>query len=155
MAYWLFKTEPDTYSIDTLAGERTGAWDGVRNFQARNRLRDEVKFGDLVLIYHSSCAQPAVVGLARVTGEAVADPSQFDETSDGFDAKARLDKPRWYQVELTFVEKFPQPLTLKTIRNTPSFSDMELINRSRLSIQAVSKQHFMAICQQCGARLHQ
>ena len=154
MAYWLFKTEPDTYSIDDLAADGTGSWDGVRNYQARNRLRDEISAGDPVLIYHSSCAEPAVVGLARVSGEAQPDPTQFVTGSDGFDPRASTDAPRWYQVELTFLEKFPRPLSLKTIKQNPDLADMELVTRSRLSIQKVTRQHFMAMCQQCGARLH-
>ena len=155
MACWLFKTEPDAYSIDDLAREQVGQWDGVRNYQARNRLRDDVQVGDLVLIYHSSCAQPAVVGLARVSRAATPDPSQFDADSAAFDPKATRAAPRWYQVAVHFIEKFPQPMALQTIKQTPDLAGMELVRRSRLSIQTVSKSEFMAICQYCKADLHQ
>lgn len=147
--YWLFKTEPDTYSIDDLQGEGRCGWEGIRNYQARNRLRDEVRAGDQVLIYHSSCAVPAVAGLAKVVGEASADPSQFDPQSPYFDPKSSPDTPRWMLVELQWQETFPRQLPLKTIKQDPAFSEMELLSRGRLSIQQVHPDCFRRILRIC------
>jgi predicted RNA-binding protein with PUA-like domain len=147
--YWLFKTEPDTYSIDDLQDEGRCGWEGIRNYQARNRLRDEVRAGDQVLIYHSSCAVPAVAGLAKVVGEASADPSQFDPRSPYFDPKSSPDTPRWVLVELEWQETFPQQLPLKTIKEDPAFAEMELLSRGRLSIQHVPGDCFRRIVKFC------
>ena len=97
MAYWLFKTEPDTFSIDDLkhAPNQTTLWEGVRNYQARNFLRDDVKEGDLVMIYHSSCKNVGIAGIAKITSAAYPDPTQFDLNSDYYDPKATSDSPRW------------------------------------------------------------
>ncbi len=104
MAYWLFKTEPDAFSLDDLknAPKQTTLWEGVRNYQARNFMRDDVKVGDSVMIYHSSCKHVGVAGIAEVTKEAYPDPTQFDFSSDYYDAKATSDKPRWVVVEVTY-----------------------------------------------------
>lgn len=147
--HWLFKTEPDTYSIDDLAREGRCGWEGVRNYQARNRLRDEVAPGDAVLIYHSSCAVPAVVGLAEVVAGARPDPSQFDPRSPYFDAGAKKEQPRWLLVDLAWRETFPRPLSLKDIKSDPLFADMELVSRSRLSIQQVPAALFKEILKRC------
>lgn len=151
-AIWLLKTEPDVFSIDSLrqATNATSGWDGVRNYQARNRLRDEMHDGDRVLIYHSSCAQPAVVGEARVIGQAYPDPSQFDAESEGYDAKSPTDKPRWYQVDVQYVCSYPQPVPLKQLKSMADFADMELVARPRLSVQKVSELHFLAIQRLAG-----
>lgn len=147
--YWLFKTEPDTYSIDDLKNEGRCGWEGIRNYQARNRLRDEVHAGDQVLIYHSSCAVPAVAGLAEVVSEARADPSQFDPQSPYFDPKSSPDNPRWVLVDLAWQESFAHLLSLKSIKEDPVYAEMELINRSRLSIQHVPAQCFKRIIKAC------
>ena len=136
--YWLFKSEPDEYGIDDLAREKKCAWEGIRNYQARNRLRDEVKLGDHVFIYHSSCAQPAVVGLATVIREAYPDPIQFDSHSPYFDAKSDINSPRWLCVDIAYDTHLPTPITLKKIKQLAPFESMELINRARLSIQHVT-----------------
>ena len=149
MKHWLFKTEPDTYSIDDLKREGRCGWEGIRNYQARNRLRDEVRKGDTVLIYHSSCAVPAVVGLAEVIGDARPDPSQFDPESPYYDPKSPDDAPRWLLVDLRWVETFATPLTLKAIKADPQFSEMELASRSRLSIQKVDAAAMRAIVKLC------
>ena len=149
MKHWLFKTEPDTYSIDDLKREGRCGWEGIRNYQARNRLRDEVRKGDTVLIYHSSCAVPAVVGLAEVIGDARPDPSQFDPESPYYDPKATTGKPRWMLVDLCWKESFNNPLTLKAIKQDPQFSEMELVSRSRLSIQQVDSVAMKAILKRC------
>lgn len=145
MHYWLFKTEPGTFSIDDLAASGLTDWEGVRNYQARNRLRDDVKVGDQVLIYHSSCKTPAITGLAEVSRAGHPDPGQFDPTSDYHDPRATPDNPRWIQVSLNFLAKFPVPLTLAQIREEPVLRNMELVNRSRLSIQHVSREDFLYI----------
>lgn len=149
MKHWLFKTEPDTYSIDDLKREGHCRWEGIRNYQARNRLRDEVHQGDTVLIYHSSCAVPAVVGLAEVIGEACPDPTQFDPESPYYDPKSPTEAPRWLLVDLRWKETFHNPLTLKAIKADPQFSDMELVSRSRLSIQQVNDAAMKAIMKRC------
>lgn len=149
LRHWLFKTEPDTYSIDDLARETTCPWDGIRNYQARNRLRDEVALADPVLIYHSSCATPAIVGLARVVGAAEPDPAQFDPASPYHDARSDPAAPRWLMVSLHWQQTFRQPLTLREIKQDVFFADMELVTRSRLSIQHVAAHHFKAIVSRC------
>jgi len=139
--YWLFKTEPDEYSIDDLRRDGVGRWDGIRNYQARNRLRDQVKVGDQVFIHHSSCKTPAVVGLARVCAAAYPDPSQFDPDSPYFDAKSTVDAPRWLAVDIRHEKHLPEPITLKQIKQLPVFSELELVTHPRLSIQQVSDDH--------------
>ncbi|MDX1803278.1 MAG: EVE domain-containing protein [Alcanivorax sp.] len=149
---WLFKTEPATFSLDDLRhapGSTTG-WDGVRNFQARNRLRDDVHHGDRVLIYHSSCAQPAIVGEAEVVSAPYPDPSQFEPGLDGYDPRSTRDTPRWYQVDLRYRETFAEPLTLAQIKQHPEFADMELTVRPRLSIQKVSPCQYQQIRKLCA-----
>lgn len=147
--YWLFKTEPDTYSIDDLEREGRCGWEGIRNYQARNRLRDEVRVGDQVLIYHSSCAVPAVAGLAKVVGAARPDPSQFDPLSAYFDPKSSPDNPRWVLVDIAWQQSFARSLSLKSIKEDPHYAQMELINRSRLSIQHVPADCFGRIVKAC------
>lgn len=149
MKHWLFKTEPDTYSIEDLKREGRCGWEGIRNYQARNRLRDDVRKGDTVLIYHSSCAVPAVVGLAEVIGEARPDPTQFNPESPYYDPKSTVEQPRWLLVDLCWQETFQSPLTLKAIKADPQFSDMELVSRSRLSIQRVDGAAMKAILEYC------
>lgn len=149
MAYWLFKTEPDEFSIDDLARDGVCDWEGVRNYQARNRLRDEVQAGDPVLIYHSSCREPAIVGLAVVSQGATADASQFDPQSPYHDPRASEDAPRWFLVTLAYQETFAQPLSLSEMRTLPQLAELELLNRSRLSIQVVPTRAFNWIVGYC------
>lgn len=139
MNYWLFKTEPDVFSLDDLARMQVSGWDGIRNYQARNRLRDEVQVGDQVLIYHSSCAQPALVGLAEVCRAAYPDPTQFDATSAHYDAKSSVAAPRWVQVDVRYLRHLQRPVTLKEIKAAADFGDMELVTRGRLSVQQVTQ----------------
>lgn len=139
MNYWLFKTEPDVFSLDDLARMQVSGWDGIRNYQARNRLRDEVQVGDQVLIYHSSCAQPALVGLAEVCRAAYPDPTQFDATSAHYDAKSSVAAPRWVQVDVRYLRHLQRPVTLKEIKAAADFADMELVTRGRLSVQQVTQ----------------
>lgn len=150
-AIWLLKTEPDTFSIHDLQAcpNGTSGWDGVRNYQARNRLRDEMREGDTVLIYHSSCAVPAIVGEARVVSAPYPDPSQFDADSPGYDQRSTHDKPRWYQVDIRYLQTYPQVLALKTLREYAEFADMELVIRPRLSVQKVTERQYQRIQQLC------
>ncbi|MBD1582374.1 EVE domain-containing protein [Pseudoalteromonas sp. S16_S37] len=148
MAYWLFKTEPDTFSIDDLkaSGKQGAFWEGVRNYQARNFLRDQVKLDDLVFIYHSSCKVPAIVGIAKVIQQAQPDPFQFDMQSDYFDAKSTIENPRWFGVTLEYV-KHLRPITLSSIKANPDITELALKKAGRLSILPVSEREWQLLCQ--------
>jgi predicted RNA-binding protein with PUA-like domain len=138
--YWLMKTEPDTFSIDDLERVRTEPWNGVRNFQARNHMR-EMQPGDGVLFYHSSCAVPGIAGVAKVTSEAYPDPTQFDRKSPYFDDKSTREHPRWSLVDVTFERKLKRVIPLDEIRQHADELDEEfaLIRRgNRLSVLPVS-----------------
>jgi predicted RNA-binding protein with PUA-like domain len=140
---WLMKTEPETYSIDDLKREKRTSWGGVRNYQARNLLRDEIAVGDLVLFYHSVAKEKGVVGVAKVVRDGYPDPTQFDKRSDYHDAASPKDGPRWFCVDVEFVEKFPQVVSLTTLKDTPELSGMMVTRRgARLSVQPVEKKHF-------------
>jgi predicted RNA-binding protein with PUA-like domain len=153
MQYWLFKTEPDAFSIDDLANmpNQTEHWDGIRNYQARNFLRDDVKCGDQVFIYHSSCKHVGIVGLAEVVKEGYVDHTQFDPESKYYDPKSSEDKPRWIMVDIYFKQKFSQMLSLKEIKNMPEITDVGLVKKGhRLSIMPVQPSEFerlLAMCQ--------
>lgn len=140
MNYWLFKTEPGCFSIDDLKKrpDMTEHWDGVRNFQARNFLRDQVKPGDLVLFYHSNIPEPAVVGVAEVVRGGYPDFTAFDPDSEHFDPKSSYESPTWYMVDVRYVKAMKRPVPLAQIKNNPLLSDMPLVKRSRLSIQPVT-----------------
>lgn len=141
MANWLFKTEPDTFGIDDFAArsDQTEPWEGVRNYQARNFLRDEVKVGDKVFIYHSSCKQVGIAGVAEVVRDGYPDPVQFDPDSAYFDPKSQPDNPRWYRVDVKLLEKFPSVLRLKTIKSMPAIEEVGLVKKGhRLSIMPVN-----------------
>lgn len=146
MNYWLMKSEPDVFSIDTLKSKKKSGWDGVRNYQARNYMRDNMKIGDLVLFYHSSCDVPGVAGLAKVSKESHPDPGQFDAKSEYFDPKATKENPRWFMVEVEFVEKFDHVVTLHQIKNIKALENMPLVQKgSRLSINPVTEKEFNTI----------
>ena len=139
MRYWLMKSEPDEFSIDDLARapRHSTAWFGVRNYQARNFMRDQMQIGDQVLFYHSSCAEPGVAGLAKVCARAYPDETQFDRNSKYYDAKATRDKPRWVNVEVKFVKK-TRLLGLAELRQRKELAGMRLLARgNRLSITPV------------------
>ncbi|MCW8090233.1 EVE domain-containing protein [Alteromonas sp. ASW11-130] len=142
MNYWLFKTEPDTFGIDDLISRphQTEPWDGVRNYQARNFLRDEVAQEDEVFIYHSSCKEVGIAGIATVVKAGYADETQFDPESAYYDPKANRTDPRWYRVDVKFKEKFAQVLPLKKIKSMPGITDIGLVKKGhRLSIMPVNK----------------
>jgi predicted RNA-binding protein with PUA-like domain len=141
MAYWLFKSEPNCYAFADLlaAPDRTTGWDGVRNFQARNFLRDEIKVGDGVLFYHSSAEPPAIAGVAKVVRAAHPDPTAFEPKADHYDPKSDPDNPTWYQVAIRAVRAIDPPLGLPQLRTVSALAGMELLRKgSRLSIQPVS-----------------
>jgi predicted RNA-binding protein with PUA-like domain len=143
--YWLVKSEPGSFSFDDLwkAPNRTTHWDGVRNYQARNLLRDEMKKGDRVLFYHSSADPTAAVGIAEVVREGYPDRTAFDPKSDHFDQGSDAGNPRWFMVDLKATEKFARPVTLVEMRKTHGLRKMVLLRRgSRLSVQPVSKQEW-------------
>lgn len=143
MAYWLMKSEPNDYSIDDLERDGTEPWDGIRNYQARNLMRDDMKIGDEVLFYHSSCKVPAVVGLAKIASEAYPDPTQFDPRNKHYDEKSKEDDPRWLLVDVAFVRKMKRPIPLTELKQHPALADFRLNMRgNRLSIFPVDKQHW-------------
>lgn len=146
--FWLLKTEPSTFSFDDLlrAPQKTTGWNGVRNYQARNFLRDQMKKGDGVLIYHSSVEPTAVVGTAEVVREGYPDPTQFERGDDHYDPESSPDDPRWFQVDVRAVEKLPHPVTLDRIKRAPALAGMGLLRRgNRLSVQPVDEADFRAI----------
>ncbi|MBJ6727782.1 EVE domain-containing protein [Geomesophilobacter sediminis] len=147
MAYWLFKTEPSAFSLEDLKSRpnQTEHWDGVRNYQARNFLRDAVALGDLVFIYHSNIAQPAVVGIAEVVRAGYPDHTALNPQGDHFDPKATPQNPIWYMVDVRYRQALATPVTLEQIKQIPQLSDMPLVKRSRLSIQPVTPQQWETI----------
>ena len=149
MQYWLMKSEPETFSIEDLSSlpKQTTGWDGVRNYQARNFMRDKMKQGDKVLFYHSSCKVPGVVGTAEVVKEGYPDDTAWDKKSKYYDPKSTPDSPRWYRVDIQLREVFPQAVTLNQIKATPELQDMKVVQKGqRLSIQPVTRQEFECVC---------
>lgn len=146
MAYWLMKSEPDTYSIDDLKNDGRDMWDGIRNYQARNMMRDDMKIGDKVFFYHSNCKEPGVTGIAKIVSKPYPDPTQFDKNSRYFDAKSAKDNPRWMLVDVAFVRKLSRIITLAEIKAQKSLADMILTRKgNRLSIMPVSTTHWNKI----------
>ena len=143
--YWLMKSEPDAFSIADLKRRKRSPWDGVRSFQARNQMQ-AMRLGDLALFYHSSSEPPGVVGLARVVREAYPDHTQFDRKSKYYDARAKPDAPRWFMVDVEFVERFPRMVTLAELKADPQFAQMLVVRRGmRLSVQPVAPEHMQLI----------
>lgn len=147
MNYWLLKSEPDSFSYDDLASAPGGRtiWDGVRNYQARNILRDDVAQGDLAFFYHSSCREPAIAGICRVTRTAVTDPSASDPSSPYFDARTSARDPRWITIEVEAVRAVSPLVTLKQMRHDSALQNMVLLSRSRLSVQPVRESEWLHI----------
>lgn len=143
--YWLVKSEEDVYSIRDLARDGVTGWEGVRNYEARNLLRDRMKVGDEVLFYHSNGRPPGVAGIARVVREGYPDPTAFDAASPYFDPRSRPENPRWFQVDLAFVEAFPRIVGLDEIGGVPKLAGMALLRRPRLSVQPVSPEEFRLV----------
>jgi predicted RNA-binding protein with PUA-like domain len=144
--HWLMKSEPETYSIDDLKRDKRTAWEGVRNFQARNFMRDDVKVGDLVLFYHSGGDDPGVAGVAKVCSKPHADLTALDKRSDYFDRKASKDNPIWMMVDIAFVRKLKRLVPLAELRRNPRLRGMPLLRPGqRLSVQPVSPEHFKIV----------
>jgi predicted RNA-binding protein with PUA-like domain len=153
MKYWLFKSEPDCFSIDDLRQSKNGtaSWDGVRNYQARNLLRDDVKKGDQVLFYYSNTDVPGVAGIAEVVRSGYPDHTARDPESEHFDPKATEDDPRWYMVDVKFKVKFDEIIPLKLLKETPGLDKMMVTQRgSRLSIQPVRKREWEIVLELAG-----
>ena len=147
MNYWLMKSEPEEVSVDDAlaAPDATVAWAGVRNYQARNFMRDGMRVGDGVLFYHSSCAEPGIVGIGRVASTAYPDPTQFDKKSPYFDAKSKREEPRWLLVDVQVLRKIPN-ITLPALRSRPELEEMLVLKKgNRLSITPVEASHWLAI----------
>ncbi len=152
--FWLVKTEPESFSIQHLAKQprQTTCWSGVRNYQARNFLRDEMKLGDRVLIYHSGTDEPAVVGTATIVRESYPDDTAWDKKDHHYDAGSTPETPRWFMVDIKLEQIFKHPLSLAKLRGIPALKNMELLRKgSRLSVQPVMKSEFEAILKLAGA----
>lgn len=140
MNHWLVKSEPEAFSIDDLKSNKREPWDGVRNYQARNYMRDDMRVGDPVFFYHSNCEHPGIVGVAEVASEPYPDPTQFDPDSHYFDAKASRDVPRWMLVDMKYKRKLKRTITLEELKAKPELTDMALVRKgNRLSVMPVSQ----------------
>lgn len=145
MQYWLMKSEPDVFGIDDLAKQpkQIEHWDGVRNYQARNMMRDEMKKGDLVFFYHSNCKEPGIVGIAEVVKEGYPDFTAFDPRAKYYDSKSDPDNPRWYMVDIKFKRKFTRTITLQELKNYSQLTEMPLLRKgNRLSVMPVGKKQW-------------
>lgn len=144
--YWLMKSEPEEFSIDDLEGVRREPWDGVRNYQARNFMRDQMRVGDGVLFYHSNCKPPGITGIARVASTPYPDPTQFDPDSPYFDPKSDPQQPRWMLVDVEFERKLRRMITLPELRDCAELEDFALVRRgNRLSVMPVEPQYWQTI----------
>lgn len=151
--YWLLKSEPGVFSFDDLLAspDRTTCWDGVRNYQARNSMRDGMRVGDGVLFYHSNAAPPAVVGVCEVVREAYPDHTALDRDDPHFDPKSRADAPTWMMVDIRAVEALPRPLSLADLREMKELRQMKLLHKgSRLSVQPVTAAEWKAVLRAGG-----
>jgi predicted RNA-binding protein with PUA-like domain len=155
MAYWLFKSEPEVYSFSHLLAEKdkTTGWDGIRNYQARNYLRDSIKVGDQVLFHHSNADPPCIAGIARVVRAGHPDPTAFDPKSEHHDPKSDPSSPTWFQVSIRAVRAIDPPLGLPALKEEPALARMELLRKgSRLSIQPVTQSEWNAIMKLAGIK---
>lgn len=146
MRYWLMKSEPEAFSFDDLKARpnRTEPWDGVRNYQARNFMRDEMKVGDRIFFYHSNCKEPGIVGIAEVASKPYPDPTQFDPDSKYFDPKSDPDDPRWILVDVRYKRDLKRPITLREIKeHADALDGLQLIKRgNRLSVMPIAAEHW-------------
>lgn len=148
MNYWLMKSEPNEFSIDDLKTQpgRTEHWDGVRNYQARNMMRDQMKIGDQVFFYHSNCETPGIVGLAKVVREGYPDFTAFEPKDPHYDPKSDPDNPRWYMVDIKYVRKLKRTISLKELKEISALSEMPLVRKgNRLSVMPTTKQQWQHI----------
>ncbi len=145
MNYWLMKSEPNCYSLQDLKKDKTEPWDGVRNYQARNFMRDNMKMGDLAFFYHSNCKTPHIAGVCKIAKESYPDHTAWDasEYACHFDPKSTPENPRWFMVDVEFVEEFPEILSLHELKENPALAEMQILKKgNRLSITPVSKFEF-------------
>ncbi|RCX24748.1 EVE domain-containing protein [Thioalbus denitrificans] len=145
MNYWLFKSEPDVFGIDHLMKmpKRTEHWDGVRNYQARNMMRDGMRKGDLAFLYHSNCAEPGIVGIVEIVREGYPDFTAFDPDTKYFDPKSDPDNPRWYMVDVKFKRRLERTITLAELKEHPELEGMPLVRKgNRLSVMPVAPEHW-------------
>ena len=148
MRYWLFKTEPSVYSIDHLKKEKSQIehWDGVRNYQARNFMRDDMKVGDKGFFYHSNCKEVGIVGIVKIVKEAYPDFTAFEAKEKYYDPKSDPNNPRWVMVDVKYIRKLKRTITLESLKNNPALADMALVKRgNRLSIMPVTKEEWNEI----------
>ncbi len=148
MNYWLMKSEPDVFGIDHLKKmpKQTEHWDGVRNYQARNFMRDDMKVGDAVFFYHSNCKVPGIVGIAKVVKESYPDHTAFDPDTKYYDPKSDPNKPRWFMVDIQFVKKFKGTISLTDMKQRPELEGMRLLMKgNRLSVMPIEKEHWDAV----------
>ncbi len=149
MKYWLMKSEPSVFGIEDLrkAPKKRSAWDGVRNYQVRNMMRDDMRIGDLAFFYHSSCDEPGIYGIIRIVKEGYPDHTAFDPTNDHFDAKSKPDNPTWYMVDVEFVEQFKRPVTLDRLRaNAETLNELLILKRgNRLSVTPIKNGEWQRI----------
>jgi len=149
--YWLMKSEPDVYSIDHLGRDGTESWEGVRNYQARNFMR-EMAVGDLAIFYHSSANPPGAAGICRISREAYPDDTQFNTKSKYYDPKSKKEDPRWSMVDVSFVEQFKELVSLQALKDDPGLEGMRVTQKgSRLSVQPVDKAHFKRVLKMARA----
>ena len=148
--YWLMKSEPDVYGIDHLERDTVEPWDGIRNYEARNFMRDRMKPGDLALFYHSNAKPPHVAGLMEIASDPYPDPTQFDPESPYFDPKSPRENPRWVLVDVKFRMRFDQPIPREALQNDPLLGQMELFRRNRLSITPVTPEEFARVLELAG-----
>ena len=145
MNFWLMKSEPDAFSISDLMKKGRTSWDGVRNYTARNFMRDSMKKGDLAFFYHSSCPEPGVAGIMKVVAEGHPDPTQFEPSSHYYDPKALPSKPRWFLVDLEFQKAAKKVVPLALLKDTPRLRNMAIFKYNRLSVSPVSPEEWKAI----------
>ncbi len=146
-AYWLMKSEPNTYGIDDLARDAVEPWDGIRNYQARNFMRDGMKCGDLAFFYHSNCTVPGIVGILEIVREAYPDHTAWDPESHYYDPRSSADKPRWLMVDVGYKKTFPKIISLAELRQHEALAEMRILQKgNRLSITPVSREEWDYIC---------
>ncbi|MEE9432175.1 MAG: EVE domain-containing protein [Melioribacteraceae bacterium] len=153
---WLVKSEPSCFSVDDLANakNKTTHWDGVRNYQARNFMRDDMKIGDLVLYYHSNTEPPSAVGLCEIVKEAYPDFTAFDDAEDHYDPKSDPKNPRWFMVDIKLIKKFSNIVSLAEMKNNPKLSEMKLVQRgNRLSVMPVTKKELDEVIKMSGTKI--